>query len=193
MNLATTLLTSISTTLAQSARPEDALREIADTIGRLAQIDLVRLSIQNPQRGVELAATFKQPGQAQTGLALNRELRSGAYTYGHIEILASRPAIRAVELYQFLGALESMLLNYSILQANLAEKARLRSTLHLAQEELRIMKLGARAGSLLARYGFTPQAAQEFLEKESRHARVPLTIAAERFIAQQKRREIEAA
>jgi hypothetical protein len=193
MSVAATLLHQASAILARAAHPQEALSEIANLTGQIGHLDQVRISIQNPLRGTSVSAAFESANQQPAGVALNREFRAGHQTYGHIEILAAKPAIRAVELFQFVNTLEALLLNYAVLEARRSEQIRLRSTLHLLEEEVRVSKVTARAQSLLAPYGFSPQAAIDWLEQESRRARVSITIAAERFIAQHRRRQSEAA
>lgn len=184
-----TLLSFTSRTLAHSASPVEAIERIAHELAAIAGLNTVTLSLRNPHRGPIADATISIPTTAPVGLSLSRELRSGPYSYGYIELSAARPAVRAVELFALLNTLESLLLNYAILQSRQQEQSRLKALLTLLAEQLRATKLTPRAQSLLARYGFSPEASLAWLEQQSHKTQVPLTIAAERFIASQRRRE----
>ncbi len=175
-------------------KPARALDQIVLLTGQLAQLDEVRISIHNPLRGASLAAIYKSENENPAGVVLSRQLRFGPYLYGHLDILAARSSIRATELFQFVSALEGILLNYAILQSRVAEQTRLRAQLNLHHDELRTRKLEARAQAILAsNFGYTPQSALEWLEQESRRARTSIATFAARFIAQQTRRQSEAA
>jgi hypothetical protein len=193
-SIATHLLQSASTLLAYSAHPTEALEQLTQSIGRLASLDEVRISIHNPLRGSSVGATYLSPNSNPAGIILSRQLRSGPLLYGSLDVLATKPAVRATELFQFVSALEGILLNYSILQSRSAEHTRLRAQLNLQHEELRTRKLEARAQAILAsNFGYTPQSALEWLDQESRRARTSIATFAARFIAQQTRRQSEAA
>jgi hypothetical protein len=184
-----TLLSFTSRTLAYTASPAEALERIAHELAAIAGLNAVSLSLRNPHRGPIADFSLTVPTTAPTGISLSRELRSGPYSYGYIELSAARPAIRAVELFSLLNTLESLLLNYAILQSRQQEQSRLKALLTLLAEQLRATKLTPRAQSILARYGFSPEASLAWLEQQSQKTQVPVTIAAERFIAAQRRRE----
>lgn len=180
--------------MAHCAHPNEALKQITHLVGRLASLDEVRVAIHNPLRGSSVDASYVSENSNPSGIILSRPLRSGPLLYGHLDILASKPALRATELFQFVTALEGLLLNYAVLQARTMENRRLCAELHLQSEELRSSKLEARAKAILARnFGYTPQSAMALLEQESRRARTSIATFASRFIAQQSRRQSEAA
>lgn len=193
MSLASSILQRVSRILSHGAVVEEDLREIAQTVAVEAGLDSVRIAIENPLRGTSYAASLVAETQDVAGVVVSRDLRSDSYVYGHIEIQASKPKIRAVELFQFVGALEAILLNFSVLQARLAEQRYLKARLSLLEEELRTRKYTARAQSILAQQGMAGQEAQAWLEQESRRARLPLSLAAEKLIRRYRRQQREAA
>jgi hypothetical protein len=125
MSIAAELLQQASAILTRAAHPQEALSEIATLTGQLGQLDQVRISIQNPFRGTSVSATHDTPNAQPAGVALNREFRSGHQTYGHIEILAAKPVIRAAEFFQFVDQLEALLLSYATQNAKRSEYAHL--------------------------------------------------------------------
>ncbi len=193
MAIATELLKQTSSILSRAARTNEAIQEIVGLIGPAAGLDLIQISIANPFRGTSVDSTHEKRGSQPAAVVLQRDLRSGAHVYGHLEIQASRPTIKAVELFQFLNTLESLLTNFAVLESRRSEKVLLRAHLNVMREELRTVKLAARAQSLLARTGLSLEAAREWLHGESHRAQVPLSIAAERIIARETRRQREAA
>lgn len=135
MSVAASLLQQASAVLDSAAHPQEVMSKIATLTGQIGHLDQVRISIQDPFRGTNVSAAYETPNAQPAGVAVNREFRTGQQTYGHIEILAAKPAIRAVELFQFLDMLEAKLLNYAVLEAKRCEHSLLASPSFLEQHQ----------------------------------------------------------
>ncbi|WP_031498364.1 hypothetical protein [Bryobacter aggregatus] len=189
MQIAADILYRVSKLLAHSALLEEALQQAAALVGEGAQLDQVRISIADPQRGTISTGLYQSPTpEARQGVVLNRELRVGHQRFGNLELASSKPALRAVELFELTSTLEGILLNYAVLLSRAAQHRRLRASLRMMEDDIRARKLETRAQSLLAnRLGYTQAQAAAWLEEESRKQRVPAYVAAERLIARTHR------
>jgi len=193
MSLAASLLYRVSSALAHSGRLEDTLVDLANALGRHACLDRVSLTIEDPQRGHGQAATYTQPGPDSASFVFTRALAQGGFRYGQVEILASRPALSAVDLYTLCGTLENLLVNFAVAQSRDRRRSQLRAQLLLLREELSSSKLLARIQALLDSTGYGHLSALEVLEEECRSGRVSLATAASRFLRRYQRALREAA
>lgn len=151
MHIAAELLKEISGILSRAANGHDAIHEVAELVGRVTQADQVRISLVNPRRSSSIEASFDSGNDQEPVASLSRELRSGMFLYGSLELSASRSALRAVELFQFFNTLEAMLLSFAVLESRRSDARWLKARLTLMKEDLHQRKWAARMDALLAR------------------------------------------
>lgn len=182
MSLAATLLTRTSSLLAHSASLEDTLSALTFTLGRLASLDRVRISIEDPHTGLSLSSTHSENSPTPSRFVFTRDLEHAGLRYGQLEILSSQSPLRAIELYLLATTLENLLTQFAVAQSHARRNSQLRASLHLLREELLSRKLLARIQALLDSSGYGHLSASQVLAEESRAGLVSLTTAASRFL-----------
>lgn len=178
------ILFRVSQSLAYRANLQECLQEIADTAGKLGGLDEVRASFYFDDHQGEQLGAFTAATQAQdAGVVLQRDLIVKGVEIGRLELQASKPKLRAVDLFKLFEAMVGLLQSYAELSLRNIEKRRLLALRTLLEQRLAGNKIEGRAlGILESLYGLDESAAREWLANKSIRESVSLRTAAERVV-----------
>lgn len=166
-NIASEILRRFSASMVRVGSSQECLGQLAGLLRRHAGVDTVAITLRDPETGESVVVREGDSGRATAaGFVFQRELRGGIEDYGVLQVTASKPAIRAVELFKLLTAIEKLVIHYGQLEAQRQSQRRLTAGLNVLERQLHQIKLEARAvGLLAASHGVGYDEARGWLEQ----------------------------